>query len=51
MIHVFSDRHFVIGWVIYDIHKTYSAFIFKSQAVLIYVINGVHVLQKKENPY
>ena len=47
MIHVFSDRHFVIGWVICDIHKKYSAFIFESQGVLVYVINGVNVLHKK----
>jgi len=47
-VHVLLDRHFVIGWVICDICKKYSAFFFKSQAVLIYVIDGVYVLHKKK---
>ena len=49
-IHIFWDRRCVIGCVICDIRKKYSAFIFKSQAVLTCVINGVYVAQK-ENPY
>jgi len=48
-VHVLLDRRFVIGWVICDICKKYSAFFFfKSQAVLIYVIDGVYVLHKKK---